>query len=99
MCIKCDKEEKITEHHFKAPDYKGDIVDWVTYQYYEKTPVEKPVGVTVNETTYTKTLEEGEKESIIYSNKRFHQINDDWHLVKYETIRKEEFDAEMALGK
>ena len=97
MCIKCNKEEKIAEHHFKAPDYKGDLVDWVTYQYYEKTPVEQPVGVTVNETTYTKTLETGEKESIIYSTKKFQQVGTDWHLVKYETILKEDFDKEIEL--
>ena len=36
MCLKCDKTRVLKGRQYKAPDFKGDEIDWVIYQYYEE---------------------------------------------------------------
>ncbi|GAG03577.1 unnamed protein product, partial [marine sediment metagenome] len=77
-----------------APDYKGDEIDWVTYVYRKESPIPVPAGVTVTDNSYTKTLPDGKKQSIIHGVPKFHKIEDDWYELEYGVVSKEEWDKE-----
>jgi len=95
MYLKHNKERVLkVVREFKGKDYKGDPVDYVTYEYRDADSIPKPAGVTISETAYTKLLPTGQQESIVYGIKSFHQIGDNWHLVYRETVEKSEWDRD-----
>ncbi len=92
MSLKCDTERILDSDQYTAPNLIGEDTEYVKYVYRAETPVEMLVGVEVTETTYTKILENGQKVTIFHSLQRFHQIDDDWYALEYDTVTKKEWD-------
>lgn len=91
MFLEEDTARIIESEEFEAPDFKGDNITWVKFIYYHEDPISVPVGVTVTEESYSKTLPDGRQQTIFYQAKKFHQIGDDWHEVEWATITKDEY--------
>ena len=96
MCFKCNKARILDSKEFKAPDYKGDDAEWVTYVFRKEAPVPVPAGVTVTPESYTKILPDGKHQSVIHGVPKFHKIENDWYELEYGTVEKAEWDKEMA---
>lgn len=92
MCVICDEGRVLDTREFTAPDYKGDDIQWMTYVYRKEEPISIPVGVTVTDISYTKTLSDGTFRTTFHGIPKFHQIGDDWYELVYETVEKTDWD-------
>ena len=52
MSLREHKLKVVPSRHYKAPDYKGDEIDWVEYIYRKDNPIPLPSGVRVTEISY-----------------------------------------------
>jgi len=92
VCLSCDKERVVDSSEFTAPDATGNEINWVTYVYRKAEPMVIPVGDSITETSYTKTLPGGQFQTIFHEIQKFYQIDDDWYELLYETVTKETWD-------
>ena len=95
MSLKEHKTRIIESAELEVEDYKGDMIDVVSYQYYKEIPIEVGIKDEVKEDSYTKDLGDGKKQSKVYSTKTFHEVGSNWHLVEYGVVEKSEWDNEM----
>jgi len=93
--LKTTAEFILDNVEYTAPDYKGDDCVFVKYVYRKEDPVVVDVGTEVTEESYTTILPNGQSQTIFFSMPKFHKIDDDWYELHYDTVTKDEWDAEQ----